>query len=119
MRIAVAIDGTRVSTVFDFTEKLVLVEVEGGAITGIREIHFPEKIVSLRVARLKNLKVDTLICGAISEPAAMMIRHCGIRLVQGISGEIENVVEAFIKGIIENSRFFLPGFGHPSGEMHK
>ena len=110
MRIALPISGTHVSTVFDFAERLALVEIENNAISRRRGIDFAERIVSMRVAQLRKLEIDVLICGAISESAAMMINHSGIRLVQGITGGVDSVVEACVKGELNRPCYLLPGF---------
>jgi predicted Fe-Mo cluster-binding NifX family protein len=110
MKIGVTADNACVSTVFDFSGWLSLFDINEGMICRLREISLDMGIVSLRVAQLRSLKIDTLICGAISEAAAMMIRHSGMRLITGITGNVHLVVEAYIKNDLDQPCFLLPGF---------
>jgi len=47
--------------------------------------------------RLTGLGVDTLICGAISRPLAYMVTTAGINLIAWISGQVEDVLQAFFE----------------------
>jgi predicted Fe-Mo cluster-binding NifX family protein len=111
MRIALPIDGKLVSTVFDFAERLCLVDIEAGRVRKQQEVDFADKLASLRVAQLKRLGIDALICGAISEPVAMMIHHSGIDLLSGITGDVDDVVSAYMDSRLDRPQYRLPGFG--------
>ena len=110
MRIALPTNEELVSTVFDFADRLVLMDIRTGEVFNRGEADFVEKLASLRVARLRSLGVDTLICGAISEAVAMMIQHSGIELVSGIRGHVSEVVGAYIDGELHRACYRLPGF---------
>jgi predicted Fe-Mo cluster-binding NifX family protein len=59
------------------------------------------------------LGVDTLICGAISRPLAYMITTAGINLIAWISGQVEDVLQAFLRGNVFDIQFLMPGsHGH-------
>jgi len=110
MKIGVTANGACVSTVFDFSKRLSVFDINGHTICCQNEITLEQSIISMRVAQLRILEIDTLICGAISEPAIMMIRHSGIRLIAGITGNINLVVTACIKQELARPCFLLPGF---------
>lgn len=115
MRIAVATEGSHVATVFDFARTLTVVDRAEGRITGENLVAFPETLPSIRAEALKNLGVDTLICGAISNPVAAMLSHSGINLVPGITGDTKRVLAAYLGGNLHRgNQFLLPGLG-PSG----
>ena len=114
----------RVSPVFDTASRLLVVEVgEHGEFsrfeTDIGEPFFPGKTV-----RLTGLGVDTLICGAISRPFATMITSAGIHLIPWISGNVEEVLQAFLHGNLFDMQFLMPGCpdyggrGRPPGTGH-
>ena len=109
MKIAIPTWNGRVSPVFDAASRLVVVEVgEEGEYsrfeTDISE-HFPPS----KTIRLTGLGVDTLICGAISRPLIYMITSAGITLIPGISGSVEDVLQAFLKGNLFDIQFLMPG----------
>ena len=56
-----------------------------------------------------KLGVEVLICGAISRPLAEMITDSGIRLIPFLSGDVEEVIQAFLAGNLPNSAFLMPG----------
>jgi predicted Fe-Mo cluster-binding NifX family protein len=55
------------------------------------------------------MAVDTLICGAISSPFARMLASSGITIIPEIAGQTEEVLNAFLKGNLFDSKFLMPG----------
>jgi len=109
MKIAIPTWNGRVSPVFDAASRLLVVEVgEEGEYsrfeTDISE-HFPPS----KTMRLTGFGVDTLICGAISRPLTYMITSAGITLIPWISGSVEDVLQAFLKGNLFDVQFLMPG----------
>jgi len=98
-----------VSTVFDFANRLLLIDIEGCEEINRAEIALPNEPMPRRVASLKNLGVDVLICGAISRPLAFMITGLGIELLPYISGRIDEVLNAYLTGQLTEQRFSMPG----------
>jgi predicted Fe-Mo cluster-binding NifX family protein len=111
MKLAIAVWEGRVSGVFDFAQKALLVDL-----TSDREVGRTEMMLSGqgpgRLARLRQVGVDTVICGAISRPLALRASVCGIRLLPYVTGPVDDVIEAYRKGELESQRFVLPGGWH-------
>ncbi len=84
----------QVSTVLDFAGKLLLIDIDGQKEIDRSQIDLPEEPMPQRAARLKNLGVDVLICGAISRPLALMITGAGIELLPYVTGHINKVLNA-------------------------
>ena len=109
MKIAIPTWNGRVSPVFDTASRLLVVEIgkesEGARFeTDISEYFLPSKSM-----RLTGLGIDTLICGAISRPLAYMITTAGIKLIPWISGQVEEIVQAFLTNTLFDPRFIMPG----------
>ena len=113
MKVALSVWGERISPVFDTGSSMLVVTLDGaeesGRTTeGLREV-FPPR----RAARLVELGVDVLICGAISRPLASMIASYGIQVVPFVSGEAEEVLGAWLSGGLRAPsvppRFQMPG----------
>jgi len=98
-----------VSTVFDFASKLLLIDVQERQETKRSEIILPDEPMPHRVARLKSLGVDVLICGAISRPLAFMVAGSGIEVLPYVSGRIDEVLSAYLTGQLMQQRFLMPG----------
>ena len=98
-----------VSTVFDFANRLLLIDIDRKAEINRAEIALPDEPTLQRVTSLKNLGVDLLICGAISRPLAFMIAGLGIELLPYVSGRIDDVLNAYLTGRLTEQRFSMPG----------
>ncbi len=109
MRVALTAWDGRISPVFDTARHLQIVDVEGGLPMGRVEEPLEECLPDRRVARLGALKVDALICGAISRPLADMVQTAGIQLVPFVAGPVEEVLHAFVNGSLPTGMFQMPG----------
>ncbi len=114
MRIAVAVWGSEVSPVFDFAHRIIVVQCEEAHEKARYRYGLPEKSMASRVERLRELGVNVLLCGAISNPLAKMVREQGILLIPWKCGLIEDVLLAYFSGTLEDPRFSMPGVGSGS-----
>lgn len=64
-----------------------------------------------RVELLKRVGVQGLICAGISGFCLSLLRGAGIEVLNGVVGEIEDVMEAYRRGSILQERFRMPGHG--------
>lgn len=108
-KIAIPVWQGQVSTVFDFTVYLLLIDIEGQKEMNRSEIVLPEEPMPQKVARLKNLGVDVLICGAISRPLTFMITGAGIEVLPYVTGRIDEVLNAYLAGQLTKQQFLMPG----------
>jgi predicted Fe-Mo cluster-binding NifX family protein len=104
MKIAIAHWQSRVSPVFDVSDRLFLITFEDS-----REIHRE----SLRIGsqdpfeRARNLAergVDVLLCGAVSSALEKALTAAGIQVLGFLGGELENIVAAFLNGHLDDGR---------------
>ena len=111
MKVAIATWAGRISPVFDAARHLLVVEIEGGAEIGRREIVLGETPAPGLAKRLADLGVDVLICGAISWPLEAMVAATGVRVVPQMCGPTEGVLGAFVTGPWPQRAFRMPGCG--------
>ena len=109
MKIAIPTWNGRVSPVFDSASRLLVVEVGEEGEYSRFETDISEHFLPSKTMRLTGLGVDTLICGAISRPLAYMITTAGINLIAWISGQVEDVLQAFLRGNLFDIQFLMPG----------
>ena len=62
-----------------------------------------------RTDEIKKLGVGVVICGAVSDAFFNLLRENDIDLVCGITGDIEEVIEAYRNGTLTQARFRMPG----------
>jgi len=109
MKLAIPIWNERVSSVFDFAHRLLLVDIERGREKGRSEITFPPGSDPEKVNGLKSLDVDILICGAISRSLATQVRATGIKLLPYVAGQADEVLKAYLTGRLIHPKYALPG----------
>ena len=107
-KVTLPINNSTMVVALDFCTTLLVMEIENNIVIKRCIIEFNERFPSLRAHRLKDLQVETILCGAISDPLSMMLWHCGIEVVSGLTGKADHVIGAFIRGQLE--RFHAPDF---------
>ena len=109
MRIALSIWEDKISPVLDTAAKLLIVDNDNHRESRF-EAHLLEKDISQRCAFIRSLGIDVLICGAVSRHLIKMLTASGIEIVSGISGHIEDVLQAYYQGGVTQSEFLMPGW---------
>ncbi len=109
MRIAIPIWEDRVSPVFDTALRLMVVETKDRKEESRWIYYIDEQDLTRKCQRIRKLGLDTLICGAVSHPFLRMLQSSGLDVVQEISGPAEEVLEAYLRGDINNAKFIMPG----------
>jgi predicted Fe-Mo cluster-binding NifX family protein len=109
MRIAIPVWSGRVSPVFDVAKRLLVVDVDGGSEVSRGEVRLEDTRPWTRATHLAQLKVNTLICGAISRPLESMLGSVHVRVVPLACGSVEQVLGAFLAGNLAEDAFLMPG----------
>ena len=109
MKVAVPVSSGRVSTVFDFARRLLVVEFRDGRETDRFEIGLRDEVPLSRAHRLQGLGVRCLICGAISRSLVQRFEGAGVEVTPLVSGSVDEVLAAYLSGELEQTRFLMPG----------
>jgi predicted Fe-Mo cluster-binding NifX family protein len=109
MKVAIAVWEDCVSSVLDFAQRVVVADLKEGTETGRTELALAERNPFLKPARLRELGVDVLICGAVSQPLACAFTACGIPLVPYVTGKVDDVLKAYQAGQLGMPQYRLPG----------
>ena len=99
----------RVAPVLDFTHKVLLIELDHDPEELTTELFWEGLSQTDRLEALTRAEVATLICGGISESFHAMLVNAGIHVIWGISGPIDEVLEAFKTNRLNESTFQMPG----------
>jgi len=122
MRIAIPVWEDKVSPVFDTALKLLVVELDNQKEISRLAYHIGEEDLLWKCRRIKELSPQVVICGAVSHLFLNMLKAADLDVVEHISGRVEDVLDAYLKGDILNSRFLMPGckrHGYGCGGMNK
>lgn len=98
MKVAIPLFGSRVSPRFDCGAEMLLAEVEDGAARTVGQVPDGEGNPLQRVAHLRELGVNAVICGAVT---GFLLRHLaanGIRVFPWVFCEASEALDAFARG---------------------
>lgn len=109
MNIAIPMLEDRVSPVFDVAGSVLLIELDGGQEIRRRTFELQSRDLVRRAAEVSRQGVGVLICGAISRPLEAMLLSAGIRVIPQTCGEVQEVLQAFIAGRLNDNAFLMPG----------
>lgn len=110
MKVAISTWNGRISPVFDVARTLLVLEIGEEGIAERREQSLGDGPAG-RIERIADAGVQVLLCGAISQPLAGMLAARGVRVVPFISGDVEEVIRAYLAGALDCPRFAMPGCG--------
>ena len=109
MKVALTVWENRISPVFDCAQMLFVVEIVEHRATGGHFEPFHCETPFSRAAKLSDLKIEVLICGAVSNLFASIIQTRGITIIPFIAGAVDEVLDAFIRDGLCDSKFRMPG----------
>ncbi len=93
---AIALFCSRISPRFDCTLNFMLITSSESAITEQHTETIRDHMPIMKVRRLADLKVDTLICGGIDESSREHLRSHGIKVLANMKGEVDDAVSCYI-----------------------
>lgn len=114
MKIAIPIWEGRVSPVLDTARQLLVVDVKDGQEASRTAVDIPLMHIVQMAGFVRDLGVDTVICGAISRQLETMLATLGIRIIPWLRGEVDEVLSAHVNGNLQDG-YFLPGCGRGRG----
>jgi len=112
MRIAISIWKDKISPVLDTASKLLIIDKDTQKESSLFEVEMLEQNMSKQCSFIRKLKLDVLICGGVSRQFSRMLKTSGIKIISGISGPAEDVLDAYLQGSLLHSGFFMPGSKH-------
>lgn len=99
----------RVAPVFDTCRRIRVYVQDAEGHTLIAQDDWSGMAAPFRSARLNQLGVDVLLCGAISCGIEDQIHLQGIRLIAWLAGEVDDILAAFRNGRIMDPDYAMPG----------
>lgn len=109
MKAAFSTWDNRIAPVFDASNQIRLVEVESGKVVRSEQDALPEDLPVQKALRLAELKIDVLVCGAISRAMHDIVISYGIRIIPFVSGALDEIVQALVSGQSDWTSFSMPG----------
>ena len=104
----------KVSPVFDSCARVLLVDIKKKQEIGREEIYLDALSLTERLTILHKSGVTGVVCGGISNVMESMIIGAKIELISNISGNIEDVLKAYLAKELDRAQFHVPGFREDS-----
>lgn len=98
MKIAATYENGQIFQHFGHTEKFKVYDIQDGKIVSAEVVDTNGSGHGALAGVLKDLGVDTLICGGIGGGAQMALAEAGIKLYGGVSGDADTAVNELIAG---------------------
>jgi predicted Fe-Mo cluster-binding NifX family protein len=110
--IAIPVMRGRVAPVLNWCSRLLIFPAspEGGS---ARELKIPELEAVERLQLLQAKGVSILICGALSADLDYCATQLGLRVIPGVAGEVDEVLQAYRQNRLDRPEFWLPGCRGP------
>ena len=112
MKIAIPLFEERISPRFDCAEDFLLVVVENGRVLK-REVFPVARMPALeRIKNLKDLNVDTLVCGGIDEVSMRRLSRHHVEIYSWVTGLAEDALRSLLNGQLASFAMVGPGGKH-------
>ena len=95
--LAVPVFQNRISPLMDVSNRYMIYETEDGEIKQKIDISLNTEGQPQRVEKLKDIGVNTIICGAVSGYMAHIVGEKGMRLLPMIYGPIDEVIDRYLE----------------------
>lgn len=118
MRVAVTYENGQIFQHFGHTQEFKVFEVEDDKVVSSEVISSDGQGHGALATLLGSKSIDVLICGGIGGGAFQALAEQGIEVCAGVSGDVDEAVEYFLKGELESSGVNCDhhGEGHTCGD---
>ncbi len=103
MKIAIPTDGTEVAPHFGRSPSFTIAAIDGDEVTGKEVIDNPGHEPGLIPEFLKGKGVNMIIASGMGQRARDLFESAGIDHILGVEGEINTVINTFLKGELKGS----------------
>ncbi|MCG6963675.1 MAG: hypothetical protein LJE95_10450 [Acidobacteria bacterium] len=104
----------RVSPLFDVSQRALLLTIRSGRVVEQEEVALPFGTGEEKLAFIRRLRADTVLCGAVSQVVAAHAVKLGLRLIPFVAGQVEDVLSAYTAGQLPKEELSMPGW-HAEG----
>ena len=112
MKVAVTVWENRISPLFDATRTLLIANIHNRVVIEKHLVSFDCISPFARATALEELGVRTLICGGVSDFFAKLIEARNIQIIGFVAGQVDEVLEAYLRGALFHKKFRMPGCGN-------
>ncbi len=105
MKVAIPRYGEQVAPCFEYSATIAIFTIKSRKVMDQMDFTLQSKEALDRVRLLRDQQVDTLICGGVQDSFEDLVIAKGIRVISWVSGNVEDLLELFVRGEL------VPGSG--------
>jgi predicted Fe-Mo cluster-binding NifX family protein len=109
MKIAIPVFENRISPRFDCAPGFRVYVTEGAEVTCIREISCQGWNDNERIAQLRTLGIDTMICGGLPNYLLGILTNRGMKIIPWVAGDASEAFALFLRGQLRAGAVICPG----------
>jgi len=98
VKIAIPRFGESVAPCFEYSATMAIFTVEDAKVISQKDFVLHSQQEFDRVRLLRDQGVDTLICGGVRDRFEDMINALGIRVISWVSGDVDELLDKFLRG---------------------
>ncbi|MBQ3685672.1 MAG: hypothetical protein II933_04740 [Candidatus Methanomethylophilaceae archaeon] len=102
-KIAVTYEDGQVFQHFGRTQQVKIYEIDNGKIVSTQIVDTSEHGHGAMAGYVKGFGATVIICGGLGDGARNSVRDAGLELVNGVSGDADAAVQAYIDGTLVRS----------------
>ncbi len=102
-RTAIPVFRGRVAPVLDTCTCLVILNSD------LHRVSIECTCLQSRLQMFENLGIQVIICGAVSEFLSRLLQEKNVRMICGIAGDIDEVIQAYRTGRLHLACYRMPG----------
>lgn len=118
MKAALTVWDGRVSPVFDVSREALILTIEHGVVVARSHENIDTPNPIGKIDRLAEVGIETVICGAISEPLQHELTRRQVRVIGFVAGEVDEIVASFLAGKLPTPRLSMPGCCRRQNRFH-
>jgi predicted Fe-Mo cluster-binding NifX family protein len=107
--IAIPVSQERISPLLDTAARLLLVTRRRGKEVERKEFVLSPLPPEALARNMAELRVDVLLCAALSESLLRLLQQRGVRVMSHVCGDVKAVLQAFCCGRLSRPEFRMPG----------
>ena len=112
--LGVPLHGTDVAPRFCSADQFMIADLDGNQVCRVRRLTITEEEWSERLKILSAAGVRVLLCGGFNRSFLPVAEGLGIRVIAGLAGEAERLIDAFLRDDLDRHQF-LPCRGRHGG----
>ncbi len=109
-KVAIPIFQNRVSPVLDTCKHLLVITTNEASEIDRENVFLGDMSLNERCSIFEKLGVSVIVCGGISETFGKLLKRNRLRMINGIAGDVEKVLSAYLDSCLENPKFYMPGY---------